>query len=187
MKLDKRIELATVECAGLHIGQCFALKRIVAADLQITDAVARSTQGNDLTSTIIERARDRDNTLRDLEERSHRISFAKQDLPLAPLPLASKGEQLRKADVIQGPAQVHRSADAVRRTFEVSSVALDALHLSCHSFRVRAVAARKKGGFRAGTVKLAGRGHGQADPARDQNHLNIDAKGLLRLVHGFLR
>ena len=101
MKLDKRIELATVECASLHIGQCFALKRIVATDLQITDTVARSTQGNDLTSTIIERAGDRDNTLRDLEERSHGISFAKYNLPLAPLPLASEGEQLRETNVIQ--------------------------------------------------------------------------------------
>ena len=50
--------------------------------------------------------------LRDLEERSHGIAFAKQDLPLAPLPLSSEGEQLRKAEVIQWPAQVHGSADA---------------------------------------------------------------------------
>jgi len=93
MKLDKRIELATVERAGLNIGQCFALKCVLAADLQITDTVARSTRGNDLTTTVIESARDRDNPPpRDLEERSHGFAFAKQDLPLAPLPLSSEGE-----------------------------------------------------------------------------------------------
>ena len=112
MKLDKRIELATVERASLHVGEGFPLKRIVAANLQVTETVARSTQSNDLTAAVIERTRNRDNPLRDLEERSHRISFAKQDLPLVPLSLATEGKQLREADVIQGPAQVHRSADA---------------------------------------------------------------------------
>ena len=45
-KLDKRIELATVEREGLDIGERFPLKRIVAGDLQVPDAVARRTQGS---------------------------------------------------------------------------------------------------------------------------------------------
>ena len=101
MKLDKRIELATVERAGLDIGKRFPLKRVVTGDLEIPDAVARRTQGNDLTTTVVECARNRDDPLRDLEERSHGISFAKYNLPLAPLPLASEGEQLRETNVIQ--------------------------------------------------------------------------------------
>ena len=112
MKLDKRIELATVERAGLDIGERFPLKRIVAGDLQVPDAVARSTYGDNLAATVVERARDCDDPLRDLEERSHGISFAKYDLPLAPLPLTSEGEQLRETNVIQRLAQIHRAADA---------------------------------------------------------------------------
>ena len=40
------IEAASIERAGLDIGERFPLKRIVAGDLQVPDAVARSTQGS---------------------------------------------------------------------------------------------------------------------------------------------
>ena len=106
MKLDKGVELATVEPAGLHIGQRDALKRIVPGQLEIADAVARSAQGNDLATTVIEGALDRDDPLRDLEERSHGIAFAKHDFSLVPPLLAAKGEQLREADVVERLAQV---------------------------------------------------------------------------------
>lgn len=53
MEPNKSIELATVEGAGLYIRERFSLKRVVAADLQVTDAVAGSTEGDDLTAAVI--------------------------------------------------------------------------------------------------------------------------------------
>ncbi len=64
MKLYERVKLATVECAGLDIRERFSLERILAADLQIADAVARSAKGDNLPSSVIEGTRDRDDALR---------------------------------------------------------------------------------------------------------------------------
>ena len=106
------IEATAVEGAGLDIGERLAFEGVLAVIVEISDAVARCANSDDLAASVIEGVRDRHDARPDLEERAHGVAGAKERLVLLPAANATEAEHRLQTGVVEWLAQVERPTDA---------------------------------------------------------------------------
>ena len=109
---SEAIEATAVEGASLDIGERLSFEGILAVIVEISHAISRCANGDDLAASVIEGARDCHDARPDLEERAHGRTGAKNDLALLPVANATEGEHRLQTGIVEWLAHVERPTNA---------------------------------------------------------------------------